>query len=298
MAEPIFFNNNIKIDNRVLYREEWFEAGFMQISDMYADNGRMMNLEEFKELFDVNINFLEYYSLSKVVNEHFKKLQIEKETHNRASNKQAVMNLLCNLGNKSSKVIYKMLLSPDTQTKAMNKWNVIIGENLEWGRIFYDLRKITQDTKLLWFQMKILHRILSTNKYLKMIGIRYDDKCSFCKTSTEDINHLFWNCDIVQEFRLDFLGWVKTKCTHLDHFQLNLQFVIFGYGIDRCFDFLLLLAKYFIYKCKIQNIGLDMEHFKRDVNMRLNVEQVIACMYCKQHKFLEKWILYSDLFDI
>ena len=31
MAEPIFFNNNIKIDNRVLYREEWFEAGFMQI---------------------------------------------------------------------------------------------------------------------------------------------------------------------------------------------------------------------------------------------------------------------------
>ena len=65
-----------------------------------------------------------------------------------------------------------------------------------------------------------------------------------------------------------------------------------------CFDFLLLLAKYFIYKCKIQNIGLDMEHFKRDVNMRLNVEQVIACMYCKQHKFLEKWILYSDLFDI
>ena len=101
----------------------------------------------------------------------------------------------------------------------------------------------------------------------------YDDKCSFCKTSNEDINHLFWNCDIVQEFWLDFLGWVKTKCTHLDHIQLNLQFVIFGYGIDRCFDFLLLLAKYFIYKCKIQNIVLDMEHFKRDVNMRLNVEQ-------------------------
>ena len=156
-----------------------------------------------------------------------------------------------------------MLLShdQDTQTKAMNKLNVIIGENLEWGRIFYDLRKITQDTKLLWFQMKILHRILSTNKYLKMIGIMYDDKCSFCKTSNEDINHLFWNCDIVQEFWLDFLGWVKTKCTHLDHIQLNLQFVIFGYGIDRCFDFLLLLAKYFIYKCKIQNIVLDMEHF-------------------------------------
>ena len=65
---------------------------------MYADNGRMMNLEEFQELFDVNINFLEYYSLSKVVNEYFKKLQIEKETHNRASNKQTVMNLLCNLG--------------------------------------------------------------------------------------------------------------------------------------------------------------------------------------------------------
>ena len=59
-----------------------------------------------------------------------------------------------------------------------------------------------------------------------------------------------------------------------------------------------MISKYHYSKCKIQNIGLDMEYFKRDVNMRLNVEHVIACMYCKQHKFFEKWILYKDLFDI
>ena len=40
------------------------------------------------------------------------------------------------------------------------------------------------------FQFKILHRILTTNTYLKICGIQSDNSCSFCFNEPESLEHL------------------------------------------------------------------------------------------------------------
>lgn len=53
--------------------------------------------------------------------------------------------------------------------------------------LFYKPFRITKDTKMQWFQTRINHKILATNKFLCKIKITDDSKCFFCKVSEETI---------------------------------------------------------------------------------------------------------------
>jgi hypothetical protein len=53
--------------------------------------------------------------------------------------------------------------------KAESKWNILIGETINketWNTIYYVPHLATKETKLIFIQMKILHRILPTNEWL------------------------------------------------------------------------------------------------------------------------------------
>ena len=69
-------------------------------------------------------------------------------------------------------------------------------ESVEWTFVYLSPFKCTKVTKLIIFQLKILLRRLSTNSFLKKIGIRQSDICSFCKTEAESLIHLFWSCRV------------------------------------------------------------------------------------------------------
>ena len=40
-------------------------------------------------------------------------------------------------------------------------------------------------------QFKLLHRILTTNTYIKIYGIQSDNSCSFCFNEPDSLEHLF-----------------------------------------------------------------------------------------------------------
>ena len=100
---------------------------------------------------------------------------------------------------------------------AVNKWNKIHSYPLNWKKIFTKTRKTTLDTQLRWFQLRILHRILPTNKYLCMCRIVESACCSFRKQEEETISHLFWHCNIVQVF------WAKLKTTLNESCEKNFE---------------------------------------------------------------------------
>ena len=88
--------------------------------------------------------------------------------------------------------IYDVLNLNDFHLKSQNKW--ITGLNLQdnFGRKFvFDLSfYLTKDSKLQWFQFKIVHRIIGTNHLLSKMGLNENDYCSFCNQSPETIAHL------------------------------------------------------------------------------------------------------------
>ena len=93
-------------------------------------------------------------------------------------------------------------MSPKSQikSKGMGKW-----ANTFRFRWRYVQKKyfrlpfiITKNAKLQWFQTRINHRILGTNRSLFKIKITQSPLCSFCRETDETIEQLFWECDHVQ----------------------------------------------------------------------------------------------------
>ena len=41
--------------------------------------------------------------------------------------------------------------------------------------------------------MTIMHRIIGTNVILKEMGVTNNNKCSFCLTAKDTIQHIFWD---------------------------------------------------------------------------------------------------------
>ena len=87
----------------------------------------------------------------------------------------------------------------DKQPTATLKWDSYFPA-LNWNKIFKKCHKITIDTQLRWFQLRILHRILPTRRYLHICKIIDSPICLLCKNHDETLCHLFWECTIVQIF--------------------------------------------------------------------------------------------------
>ena len=72
-------------------------------------------------------------------------------------------------------------------SKAVAKWNnTFLG--LDWPGIHSNLKNSTSNTKLKWFQYRIIHRVLTTNDYLYKRKVIDSDRCAFCKTEKETIS--------------------------------------------------------------------------------------------------------------
>jgi hypothetical protein len=84
-----------------------------------------------------------------------------------------------------------------------------INDNINWTAAYLLAKKCTKSTKLIEFQFKFLHRRVPTNNFLFRIGLRGDEKCSFCHTSSESIIHLFWSCRQISHFWNKLTKWLK-----------------------------------------------------------------------------------------
>ena len=88
-----------------------------------------------------------------------------------------------------------------------------------------------------YFQFEIIHRIVDVNEYLTLLNISQSDLCSFCYSSVESIEHLFWNCPIIRRFIADV-----QHCILEDKVTLNKINFLFGFyeNVGVQFNFIIL----------------------------------------------------------
>ena len=111
--------------------------------------------------------------------------------------------------------------------------------------------------------------------------------------------HLFWECKIVQNFWTHYVNWLMKSCNHICNLKLSLELMIFGckdnLKTDSIFNLLLLLAKYFIYRCKLQMVQLNIINFQNEVKKRYEIEKSIYFSKTILKKFYMKWSLCISL---
>ena len=157
--------------------------------------------------------------------------------------------------------------------------------------------KTTRDSSVIWFQLRLLHRLLPTNYLLAKMQIKDNNKCTFCKTETETLRHLFWDCRCIQVFWRDFQNYLISKNIVLPG-DWNEQTILFGsQKSDRIFNLLLLKAKYFIFDRKLEDSNPEFNSFINVMKLYYHIEKYNAVKNGNMLRFNKDWNTYKTLFQ-
>ena len=133
---------------------------------MLNTDGNLLTYEEFQGKYNVHTNFLVFAGIRHSVEIFFRRCQVN--VNNEPINCHFPFKIKLMMKNaKGRKEIYKELVSKSIVSKSQVKWNALF-ENIElkWNDIYNIPVKWCGNTKMHWFQYRILHRITATNDLL------------------------------------------------------------------------------------------------------------------------------------
>lgn len=159
--------------------------------------------------------------------------------------------------------------------------------------------KSCKNTKLQWFQYRINQRIISTNDFLFKIKLRDNNLCTFCNNTAEKIEHLFWYCEIINNFWIEVEDFIYKKINR--NINIYRESAIFGLINQKQKykpqNFLLLTTRHYIYKCRIDKKLPNLNTWKMSLKYQLDIEKIIAIKNNLYDKFLESWDPLLNIFD-
>ena len=296
-AECLFYNSNIKIGNHTVFIKNWMDNGIFLIHHILKDDQTFLNFNEFTTKFvNVNTNFIQYQGIVLAVKRYFRRLNPTLSESFKIETQTFIKILLT--GSKSVRLeIDKTELKPPGQTK----WDLSY-DGLNWYEIYKKCHKTTADCKLKWFQLRIIYRVLPTNRYLFLKKIVDNANCTFCNNEEETIVHLLWSCDIIAPFWEELLQMLLNTCNHIYNMQLSEELILFGVKenivTDQAFDLIMMLAKYYIYSCKWNNNIPNVPAFRRLLCTRYNVERYRSIINNKLEKFDQLWFQYKRFIEL
>jgi hypothetical protein len=237
-----------------------------------------MTIAEFSNTHNIKCNYIKYFGLVNSVSKGYKN-QLTAPVPTRD------LQLLRQLKNakKATSFAYELLNHANQVVPtAQHKWEVECNKNvlgktdIDWTYIYTMPYKCTLDTKTRYMQFRFIHRILHTNDFLYKIGIVENDECTFCNKDTEVMKHLMWSCKVVSTFLEMFLEWLicLNVNVHITYYE-----VCFGFSNQILSSFpnmIILLAKRFIYRCRVQNQNPAFPNFKKFVFDIEKFEKIIA----------------------
>ena len=98
------------------------------------------------------------------------------------------------------------LLTAEDREKLSAKYHRL---TIDWKRVYLLSLLTTLETKLREFQFKILNRIVFMNEKLFRFDMAESDKCAFCQTEFESIEHLLFSGKISSVFWKHVLSWLR-----------------------------------------------------------------------------------------
>lgn len=259
LREPIFYNTNIRINNKAFYHHNWFINGISNIKHFVNNDGQFYSLQEFNNKYNINeTNFLFYGGCIAAIRSMIRRTGVTIDNNN--SSEVSLLQKSIHSFSKGAKYLYNLLNWQDCPPNYCQKWQEKLEvEVVNWKSAFQNIIKI-KEVKLKWFEIRILHRIICTNITLYGMHLKPDDLCTFCNEERETIEHLFTECEFVLVFFHQLRRLLLENHVVNDDFELNCEFLLFGiaqnknYAINDQLQYIFLVAKYFIYKSRCEEV--------------------------------------------
>ena len=155
----------------------------------------------------------------------------------------------------------------------------------------------TKDTKLRWLHFRIIHHILTTNRSVSKYNENQSDLCTFCKQKSETIIHLLWECPKVIPFWKSIEYIINKRCKHSYNFKFTKNLVLLGLckkiKTDKVCNLIIILAKYYLYRCKVQSTSPSVNIFIKELYNRYHIEKLISK---NDNSFRISWTPYENIF--
>ena len=198
---PIWFNKDLVIGKKSIFYKTWYDKGVIIINDLFKDfsSGTFHTFEDFNQIYSVNTNFLQYRGVVSAVKTFLARSEIEYSSQHFPSIPSNIEYIIrCKTGTKD---LYNILARNCTIPTGRKRWEEKLElDDLNWGVIYKNCFRATKNTKLQWFQYRIVHHILTTNSFMFKLGLLNNPFCTFCNLQRETIIHIMWECPEVQKF--------------------------------------------------------------------------------------------------
>ena len=197
------------------------------------------------------------------------------------------------LTNVSSKLLYrgfksKKQVPPTAQKKIKEKFPQF---PFDWKKIYSLPFTVTSETKIREFQYNVLNNMVFTNE--KMFRLKMTDSplCAFCKREVESFEHLFFFCDVTRTFWEALCSWLGECRVKFQPFTMtDIFFGVFNTEDDFILlNHLILTAKFYIYKCKLNIVNPSLRVYKAKIRDVYQVEKTIATKQNKLTRHFQKW---------
>ena len=180
-----------------------------------------------------------------------------------------------------------------------SKWHEELGTTFStnfWTKTYQSLLSIKNDNRLKWLQFQIVRNCQYTNVRVNKFKPQISPLCTYCKTETEVISHLYFRCPIT----FAFLRQTKEYFQELGvTIILNEHNILFGNknetpeSID---NQILLWIKSFIWANKFKNSFLSLSVFLEVFKQRLREVKEMSDIDARSYKHFVKWIpIYNKL---
>ena len=294
--ETLWLNKNIKNGKNELNWKTWQEKNINQIHDIVNAQGTFLTVNELEQKYNMKCNFLQYNLLKDIIPQKWRTILKTMKIDSNVISFNEQIHLYIN---KVSKCIQNITNKDMYWTFVRSKEEKpIIIDKMEksfkimpnqWDKVF-TMSTVVKNTKLRTFQYKILYNLIPCNSYLKKITRSDTDKCSTCH-KLDDINHYFYNCKNTRIFWNSVTRW-WTGATN-QQVTLSERDVLIGildesnknYALNAC----IILAKWYIYKCKLNDKQIFIYSFLCDLKHFLNIEKIIALKQGKLIQYNTLW---------
>ena len=269
---PIFYNHNLQIGGKSFFFKSWFDKGIRFVNDLYH-NGKPLTLEDLEHCYNIKVNPLHYLSVSKVT-QHYMRTKTQQKKHLKIP-LPFIPHILEPFTKIKSggRVFYdhlnNNLVHPTSKAKWETQYNI---SSNQWKLFYSQPFNLTKDSSLQWLQIRILHRIIPVNKYLFTLKLKNSQECTFCKSESETIQHLFYNC-VVTKRLIDTIESILLNGNIT--VQWNETSFLFSDNSREVAILSLYMKQYIFIK---RNLGLlpDIHSFKKFIKHKLDVNRYIA----------------------
>jgi hypothetical protein len=165
------------------------------------------------------------------------------------------------------------------------------------GDIF-TLTRAVRNTKIKAFQYKVLYNLIPCNQYLKRIKKSETELCNRCQM-VDTTSHYLYECQEVKLFWNSLKRWWDSMEMDMATFDINVKNIMLGIlgnnPKNEVLNACILLAKWHIYKNKLNESQIFFYKFLCDLKLFLIIEKTIALRSNTYQKYVEKWQHFEDI---